>query len=120
MKIMMELTEWAVPYRQPNHVYLMDGDRALAYVPWGQGQPITFARPSRMDLRGRRFVEVKRDIWGFDVKPDRTDSQSWQVTGTAGNVYTVTLSRGRWRCTCAGFQFRQQCRHIQECQVTAK
>jgi hypothetical protein len=120
MKIVMELTDWAVPYRQPNHVYLMDGDRVLAYVPGGRGRPIRFSQPSRMELCGRQFATVKRDIWGFDlVDAGVPDVREWQVSGSRGASYIVTERSGKWQCTCAGFQFRGDCRHIQECQVAA-
>lgn len=34
------------------------------------------------------------------------------VAGSKGNVYTVQHAAGRWTCTCTGFEFRQQCKHI--------
>lgn len=34
------------------------------------------------------------------------------VAGSKGNVYTVKHSAGRWTCTCTGFEFRNQCKHI--------
>ena len=34
------------------------------------------------------------------------------VAGSKGNVYNVTSTGGVWSCTCTGFQFRNQCKHI--------
>jgi hypothetical protein len=116
MKILKEVTQWKVPYRQPNHVYLMDGDRALAYVRWGQGEPEYFATPTRIDRRGRKFIEVNND-WGFKVTvraPAPEPGQSWTVTGSRGDTYTVKLDAGRWSCTCPGHSFRGRCRHVNE------
>jgi hypothetical protein len=36
-----------------------------------------------------------------------------EVPGSKGNTYHVTNESGRWTCTCAGFQFRRQCKHTQ-------
>lgn len=123
LKIVREVTEWAVDYRQPNHVYLMSGDRALAYVPWGKGQPVYFRAFQRIDRRGRKFVEEKRNRWQFDMtitvetepqEPLTPLGQTWQVAGSKGKIYTVNLHNGQWSCSCPGHQFRRQCRHVTE------
>lgn len=36
------------------------------------------------------------------------------VAGSKGNVYNVVSKGGKWSCTCTGFQFRNQCKHIAE------
>lgn len=119
MKIMQEITEWkGVSYRQPNHVYLMDGDKAYAYSRWGEGQAEYFRNPTRLDQRGRKFIEVKKNTWGFNLKLKSVDEkpvgQTWSVQGSKGNTYTVSLADGRWACTCPGSTFRGACRHIEE------
>ena len=121
LKIVEEVTEWDVPYRQPNHVYLMSGDRALAYSRWGKAQPEYFSQPQRIDRRGRKFIDVKNNPWKFDLTV-RTESevveqpkgQIWRVSGSKGNEYTVSLDGNRWSCTCPGHGFRGRCRHVDE------
>ena len=39
-------------------------------------------------------------------------SRTWLVKGSKGNTYTVTEENGRRSCTCVGFGFRQQCKHL--------
>jgi hypothetical protein len=119
MKIYQEVTEWkGVTYRQPNHVYLMDGDRAYAYSRWGEGKPEYFKNPSRLDKRGRKFIEVKKNPWGFNLKirsaEEKPAGKTWEVQGSKGNTYTVSLLDGRWSCTCPGATFRGSCKHIVE------
>ena len=121
LKIIEEVTNWDVSYRQPNHVYLVSGDKALAYVPWGKGEPIYFKTFQRIDRRGRKFVEVKRNRWKFDLKislpedpAEKPSGQIWKVNGSKGDEYTVSLTGGRWSCTCAGHGFRSRCRHVDE------
>ena len=118
LKIYQEVTEWkGVEYRQPNHVYLMSGDRAYAYSRWGEGKPEYFRNPARLDRRGRKFIEVKKNSWGFDLKilaqeEERPQGEIWEVQGSKGDIYTVSLLNGRWSCTCPGATFRSTCRHI--------
>jgi hypothetical protein len=119
LKIVEEVTEWDVPYRQPNHVYLMSGDRALAYSRWGKDQPEYFSQPQRIDRRGRKFIDVKNNPWKFDLtvrtEPvEQPKGQVWRVSGSKGNEYVVSLDGGRWSCTCPGHGFRGRCRHVDE------
>lgn len=123
LKIVQEVTEWNMPGRQPNHVYLIDGDRAYAYVPWGRGKPFYFRTFQRLDRRGRKFVEVKHNPWKFDLRitteqePEivaKPPGETWEVAGSKGAVYTVSLHNGQWSCSCPGYSFRRRCRHVEE------
>ena len=58
LEVLKEVTEWAVDYRQPNHVYLISGERVVAYQKWGEGDPIYFDRKSKLDKRGRKFLKI--------------------------------------------------------------
>lgn len=122
MKIYQETTHWSDSNtRLPNHVYLMDGDRAFAYSKWGEADPQYFSKPLRLDKRGRKFVEIKKNLWGFDLSISasaaQTPGKTWQVTGSKGDVYTVSLNEGQWACTCTGFTFRGKCKHLQQKQA---
>lgn len=128
LKIMEEVTAWDVEYPQPNHVYLMDGDKVYAYSKWGKEAPQYMKTFLRIDLRRRKFVEAKKNRWKFKfpVSVDQEEQvtsqplgQIWQVAGSKGNVYTVNLHNGQWTCTCPGHQFRRQCRHVEELKVAA-
>ena len=59
MEVIKEVTVWKVDYRQPNHVYLMDGDKVLAYQKWGEGEPIYFKTKQKLNKSKRKFVKVK-------------------------------------------------------------
>lgn len=40
-------------------------------------------------------------------------NKTWEVQNSKGSGhYTVTLRDRSWSCTCAGFGFRRQCKHI--------
>jgi hypothetical protein len=59
MEVIKEVTVWNVEYRQPNHVYLMDGEKVIAYQKWGEGEPIYYTTKQKLDKRGRKFEKVK-------------------------------------------------------------
>jgi hypothetical protein len=40
--------------------------------------------------------------------------ETFQVKGSRGSEYTVTNEAGRWTCTCVGFGFRKDCKHIHQ------
>lgn len=44
----------------------------------------------------------------------KTDVQTWEVAGSKGSKYVVTRNSKGWSCTCPGFQFRKQCKHVSE------
>ena len=69
MEALKEVTVWAVDYRQPNHTYLFDGERVVAYIPWHEGNPVVFPRREKLDKRGRKFV--KADIKLFEKVIDK-------------------------------------------------
>jgi len=125
VKIMQEVTQWKVPFRQPNHVYLMSGDRVLAVSRWGEQPPEYLRSQNRIDRRGRKFIEIRNNRWGFDMSlavaaEEKPAGQTWEVRGSKGDIYTVNLLDGRWSCTCPGGMFRGVCRHVAELAQTAK
>lgn len=38
------------------------------------------------------------------------------VTGSKGDVYTVTVENNKASCSCSGFRFKRTCRHVKEIQ----
>jgi len=58
-EVLKEVTEWRVDFRQPNHVYLMEGSKVVAYQKWGEGEPIYYANKQKLDKRRRTFEKVK-------------------------------------------------------------
>ena len=69
MEALREVTVWDVEFRQPNHTYLFDGERVVAYLKWNEGEPIVYNRKQKIDKRGRKFV--KADINLFNKVLDK-------------------------------------------------
>lgn len=65
-------------------------------------------------------VIPKKDIISLggkrvEYKPvPQSTTVTWQVAGSKGKEYTVVKNDTVWSCTCAGFSFRRDCKHVQE------
>lgn len=81
-------------------------------------------------LNDRQFCMTGNDDWPIRVihmdlvediqmlsgsfKNVDTGVKVYEVPGSKGAKYKVTRNSKGWTCTCAGFQFRKQCKHISE------
>jgi len=118
MKAYKEITEWNSDFAVPNHVYFLNDsrDKMYGYVRSEDGVVQVFKKPYRFHVRGRKFTEVK-NTWNVTIDETKpVVGRNWEVKGSKGDVYTVTENRGSWSCTCSGFKFRNQCRHVLEIQ----
>ena len=93
--------------KQFNHIYLMDGSNAVAYIKNGTTEPYYFTKPLRIIPAGRTFKPVVPSPFKM-VK----DTDTIEVTGSKGQTYFVnTVER---RCTCPGYIYRGDCKHIKD------
>jgi hypothetical protein len=58
LEVIQEVTVWAVDYRQPNHVYLMSGEKAIGYQRWGEGPAVYYTTRQKLNKSGRKFVKI--------------------------------------------------------------
>ena len=116
MKWYAEITEWTGA-QTPNHVYLLNDSKSkmYAYQPWGQGAVKVFKNAIGIDLRGRKF-KINPVQHQVTVEKEKPQGRTWTVQGSRGDQYTVSEQHGEWACTCSGFKFRGQCRHITDTQ----
>jgi hypothetical protein len=105
MIAIQEITQWpdSADY---NHIYLVNGDKVLAYIPHGTGPARYFSGPRRFDRRGRKFVELKSNPFSIEDKK----SKLIEVTGSKGKICKVDPDAGT--CTCEGFKWRGSCKHL--------
>ena len=121
MKAFLEVTDWTDTQYNCNHVYWMDDakNKAHAYAKWGNPNEVqAFKAPMQIDTRGRKFVEVRNDIYGWSdlAEAVETANPTWTIEGSKGAKYVVEKDGSVYNCTCAGFKFRGACRHIEEVQ----
>lgn len=110
MKILQETTVWS-DGGAANHIYVFNDSmtQAIAYVPRGSNKVFKFKRPLKIDTRGRTFEEL-------DDTPSEPDPEVITVTGSKGEKYYLSNEGNGWLCTCPGFKFRGQCKHVAEMQ----
>ena len=105
MKLVMETTVFAGA-KMPNHSYMLnDAGIAIGMRKFSAGEVVKFRTPLRLDIRGRTFKLV--DDLGSDAD---VSSKVVEVAGSGTNVYTVDLDRKQ--CSCTGFKYRGECKHI--------
>lgn len=116
MLAVKETTVWDSTI-QANHTYLLDGDKMVAYIKFGKGDPFYFKSPIRIDKRGRKFEELKKNPfkdWAKLLKAhiDVVETPSFikKVPGSKPGV-TYEVNTDENTCTCPGFQFRGKCKH---------
>ena len=107
MIAVLETTKWDWEC-QPNHTYLLDGDKIVAYIPKGESTPKYFKGVLRINKRGRTFRELK--VSPFKTQP--SDKKIIKVQGSKGNTYEIDPVEKS--CTCPGWMYRGKCKHIEE------
>jgi len=112
MKFYRETTsDWATP--TPNHVYLLSTDKSkmYGYIKAGTEEVTVMKSSYRFDARRRTFQEVE-ELGEIDL--DEVKSEKWEFTGSKGDKYFVQKIDGELRCSCPGYTFRGECKHIKE------
>jgi hypothetical protein len=107
MEAVVETTVWSGA-TQPNHTYLLDGGKIIAYIKQNETAPFYFKEPITIDKRGRKFVTVKVNPF----KKVKDKDTVIKVAGSKGAVYSVDTENKT--CTCMGFSFKGKCRHLSE------
>lgn len=99
-----------------NGTYLLDDGKTkmYAYVSPGAQEPKHFKNPIRIDTRGRKFV-VSSTQYKIVTKAE-PEGRVWVVKGSKGDEYQVMELDGHLTCTCSGFRFRGDCRHVKSTQ----
>ena len=99
-----------------NGTYLLDDGKTkmYAYVRPGADTPKQFKNPIKLDTRGRKFV-VSSTQYKIVTK-EEPEGRVWEVQGSKGDVYKVTEANGYLSCTCSGFRFRGDCKHVKSIQ----
>jgi hypothetical protein len=110
MKFYRETTgDWTSP--TPNHIYLLSTDKSkmYGYIKAGTEEVTVMKSSYRFDARRRTFQEV-RELGEIDL--DQVKSEKWEFTGSKGDTYVVQKIDNMLQCTCPGFTFRGDCKHI--------
>jgi hypothetical protein len=101
MEAVREITDWETP----NHIYLLDGTKLVAYIKQGTVEPFYFKNPIKgFDKRGRKFEAADKNLFEASASTNLIE-----VQGSKGAVYYVDPELHS--CTCPGYTFRGKCKH---------
>jgi hypothetical protein len=90
------------------HVYILEGNSLVAYVRVGTTEPYYFKNPIKgFDKRGRKFETVE-----LAIDAPAESSNIVEIEGSKGAKYI--LDKVLCTCTCPGFTFRGDCKHVKE------
>ena len=116
MEVLQETTRWETD--QPNHTYLVDGNKMLGYIKVNTTEPIMMKTPMMFDRARRKFdVLITAKGCRISMKPfpmikqDAVASTVKEVIGSKGHTYYVDTEKGT--CTCLGNKFKGTCKHVQ-------
>ena len=111
MKWFAETTDWKDTVA--NGIYLLDDSKTKMYAfrPKGTGEIKVFRNAIKIETRGRKFV-VNPVQFKTKLKEDEPEGRSWIVKGSKGDEYRVSELNGNLSCTCSGFKFRGDCKHV--------
>jgi len=90
----------------------------LNTVKWLQPDEIAVTNPNHPN--GFSIIHKKNIVWIRDAKGSKatvkldSDYRQWTVKGSKGSEYLVIRQKGSYTCSCPGYTFRKNCRHIQE------
>jgi hypothetical protein len=109
MRVLREITDWDIP----NHIYFASDDKSkiYAYIRASGTTVEQFKKPIRFSTSHRKFTEIPNQ-WGYVAPEDIAEGFVKTVTGSTGERYTITELSGVRQCSCAGFRFRNRCRHV--------
>ena len=115
MKWFAEITDWKDS--TPNGIYLLDDGKSkmYAYRPHARAPIKTFKAPIRIDVRGRKF-QVNEVQFKTELKEPEPEGRVIKVQGSKGDIYRVIELNGNWSCSCSGFKFRGDCKHVKSVQ----
>lgn len=110
MKWFAETTDYRD--RVANGIYLLNDSKSKMYAfrP-AAGEIKVFKNPIRIDVRGRKFV-LNSVQFKTNVREEEPEGRVTEVRGSKGDVYKVVELNGNYSCTCSGFKFRGDCRHV--------
>ncbi len=116
MKWFAETTDWKDSV--PNGIYLLDDAKTKMYAFKARGTEAikVFKNPIKIDTRGRKFV-VSSTQYKIVTKEEEPEGRTWVVKGSKGNEYTITEHSGNLSCTCSGFRFRGNCKHVKDSSI---
>lgn len=95
------------------HEYELTGD--VISVPWLAPNQFAVTNPNHPNKFSVISLDKVVDLRSnkATIKLD-SDYKEWTVQGSKGNTYLVIRKENKYTCSCPGFTFRKNCRHLAE------
>ena len=89
----------------------------LIYANLGSGKLVAFqpnehAPVQHLKVPSTQFSKARRKFVKIGERAEEMPSHIIEVTGSKGNTYYVDTEKGT--CTCPGFTYRGNCKHVKE------
>lgn len=113
MQFFQEVTDYGDEIA--NGVYLLNDEKSkmYAYIAPNSDTVKTFKNPISIYIKGRKF-KIVNNTWGYKIPSETTEQPRWMVIGSRGDKYWVTQTENGLTCTCSGFKFRAECKHVKQ------
>ncbi len=63
-------------------------------------------------LREWANQRVREDLLSRKKNPVLPPIKTYKIRGSRNNIYTLTVRGTQKSCSCPGYQFRKQCKHL--------
>lgn len=110
MIIVQETTNWDTP----NHAYILDDSRSHmhGYSVGGREPLQMFKAPIGFSTRGRTFQFISN--YAGETIEYIPQQVVVDISGSKGSIYKVVLKDNGDACSCPGFKYRSECKHIEK------
>ena len=108
--MLQEITDWGDAPVKNGVYHVNDHGELVAYHP-PMGELKEFKAPLK------RFSKARRKFKLLDTYEDENVVESVErieFNGSKGNTYYVTVEDGITQCTCPGYKYRGNCKHVNE------
>jgi uncharacterized Zn finger protein len=106
IEILQEVTDWG-KYKVNNGIYhINSAGKLIAY------QPNKDSEVQVLNVPSNQFSKARRKFIKIGERPEELESHIVKVEGSNGAVYLIDTDKKT--CTCPGYTFRGNCKHIKE------
>tara|TARA_B000000609_G_scaffold156133_1_gene148207 strand:+ start:978 stop:1307 length:330 start_codon:yes stop_codon:yes gene_type:complete len=106
IEILQEVTDWG-KLKVNNGIYHVNSSGKLVAF-----QPNEHAPVQHLKVPSTQFSKARRKFVKIGERAEEMPSHIIEVTGSKGNTYYVDTEKGT--CTCPGFTYRGNCKHVKE------
>ncbi len=108
--MLQEITDWGNAAVKNGVYHINDHDELVAFHPAG-GELKEFKTPMKRFSRARRKFTI---LDTYEDENANSNVKRIEVIGSKGNIYYVSDEDGKISCTCPGYKFRGNCKHVNE------